>query len=183
MKHRFTALILMVTAVLLAACATLLGSQNLEIPLSKIQESIANRVPIDKRVVQLLDIRITNPQVALQPGTNRLLTSMDTSISPPLTSKSFAGSIAISGQLEIDPARQAVVLADPRVERFTVNGLDPLYANQLTRIGNLLAEQLLENVALYTFKPEQLHYAGVPFQPARITTGPNSIVVTFEPVK
>lgn len=183
MKQRLSAFILVVITALLASCAALLRPQDMEIPLAKLQESIARRVPFDRRVVQLLDIRITNPQVALLPGTDRILTSMDTAISPPLTSKSWNGSIAISGQLAIDQERHAVVLAEPRVEKFTVNGLDPLYANQLTRVGNLLAEQLLENIALYTFSPEQLTHAGVPFRPARITTKPNSIVVTFEPTK
>lgn len=183
MKLLFRSCLLLAAALLLASCAAMLGPQEKEIPLSKLQQSIARRLPIDKRVAQLLDLRITNPQISVMPGTERILTSMDTSISPPLTSKSWSGTLAISGVLEINQDRHAVVLADPRVEKFSVNGLDPLYANQLTRIGNLVAEQLLEDVALYTFSPEQLTYAGVPFHPTGIKTRPDGIVVTFVPTR
>lgn len=183
MKWRLRSLMLPVAALLLSSCAAMLGPQEMEIPLSKLQESIARRVPIDKHVAQFLDLRITNPQVSVVPGTDRILTSMDTSISPPLTSKSWSGNLAISGLLEIDQDRHAVVLAEPRVEKFTVNGLDTQYANQLTRIGNLVAEQLLENVPLYTFTPEQLTYAGTRFHATGIKTKANGIVVTFEPTR
>ena len=93
------------------------------------------------------------------------------------------GNLAISGQLRFDPSRSALVLAEPRVETFDVQGLDPLYANQIRRVGSLLAEQMLKDVPLYTFRPDQLRYAGTAFTPARITTRPGGLVVTFEPAR
>ncbi|HVK93683.1 MAG TPA: DUF1439 domain-containing protein [Noviherbaspirillum sp.] len=183
MKRRFTSSLLIIMVVFLSACATLLGPREMEIPLARLQESISNRFPFNNRFLELLDIRVTNPRVALQPETNRILTSMDTSIAPPFMNRTWAGNLAISGQLRVDMARNALVLAEPRVESFNVSGLDPLYANQLTRVGALLAEQLLTNVPLYTFRPEDLRYAGTTFNPAKITTRSNGLVVTFEPAR
>lgn len=169
--------------VLFASCAGLLGPRNVDIPLSRLQEAVARRFPFNSRYLELFDISVSNPRIALQPETNRILTSMDTTIAPPFLSRSWSGNIAISGQLRIDMARNALVLAEPRVERFNVGGLDLPYANQITKLGKLLAEQLLENVPLYTFRPEDFRYGGTSFIPTGITTGSNGLVVTFEPAR
>jgi hypothetical protein len=126
---------------------------------------------------------VTNPQVSLQPNSNRILTSMDAAIAPPFTNRSWNGNFAISGQLRFDAGRNALVLAEPRVETFNVAGMDPLYANQVGKIGSFVAEQVLKDVPLYTFQPGDLRYGGTTFTPSRILTRQNGLVVTFEPVR
>lgn len=183
MHPRFVLFLPFVVALLLSSCATLLGPHDVEIPLAKLQQSIAEKFPFNNRYLQLLDVRVTNPQVTLQPDTNRILTSMDASIAPPFLNRSLNGNMAVSGQLRVDPSRNALVLAEPRVETFHVSGLDPLYANQIMRVGGFLVEELLKDMPLYTFRPEDLRYAGTNLYPTKITTRQNSLVVTFEPEK
>ncbi|OWW20907.1 DUF1439 domain-containing protein [Noviherbaspirillum denitrificans] len=183
MKQRLAAIGVVFAALILASCATLMGPRDVEIPLAKLQEAIASRFPFNNRFLELLDIRVTNPRVALQPDANRILTSMDASIAPPFMKQSWNGNLAVSGQLRFDPSRNALVLAEPRVETFNVNGLDPLYANQISRVGSLLAEQMLKDIPLYTFRPDELRLGGTAFNPTRITTRSNGLVVTFEPVR
>lgn len=170
-------------AMLLTSCATLMGPQTREIPLAKLQESISQRFPFNNRFLQLLDMRVTNPRVSLQPEGNRILTSMDISIAPPLINRSWNGNVAISGRPQVDMARHAVVLAEPRVEGLNINGLDPAYSGQATRIGSFIAEQLLMDMPLYSFRPEDLRYAGTSFIPTGIAMRQDAVVVTFEPVK
>jgi hypothetical protein len=169
--------------VLLSSCASLMGPQTREIPLARLQDAISQRFPFNNRFLQLLDIRVTNPRVSLQPQGNRLLTSMDIAIAPPLINRSWTGNLAISGRPQVDMARYAVVLADPRVEGMNINGLDPAYASQVTRIGSFLAEQLLMDMPLYTFRPEDLRFAGTSFNPTAIAMRQDAVVITFEPVK
>jgi hypothetical protein len=184
MKQRRLAIFTLLAApLLLSSCATLLGPRQMEIPVERLQAALAGRFPFNNRYLELLDIRVSNPRVTLQPHSNRVLTSLDAAVAPPFMNKSWLGNLAISGQLRFDPARNALVLAEPRVETFDVQGLDPLYANQIRLVGSLLAEQMLKDVPLYTFEPDQLRYAGTRFNPTRITTRPNSLVVTFEPAR
>ena len=182
-QRRLVVLSLLATPLLLSSCATLLGPHEMEIPVERLQAALENRFPFNNRYLELLDIRVTNPRVTVQPHTNRILTSLDAAVAPPFMNKSWMGNLAISGQLRFDPSRSALVLAEPRVETFDVQGLDPLYANQIRRVGSLLAEQMLKDVPLYTFRPDQLRYAGTAFTPARITTRPGGLVVTFEPAR
>lgn len=183
MKLRFATLAWITLALLLASCASLLGPRDVEIPLARLQQSIANRFPFNNRYLELLEVRVTNPRISLQPDTNRIVTSMDTSIAPPFTDKSWNGSLAISGQLQIDPSRNALVLAEPRVENLAINGLDSPYAKQIARIASLVGEQLLKDLPLYTFQPNDFRYGGSNFFPTKITTRASGLVVTFEPVR
>lgn len=177
----FTLLSICATPLLLSSCATFLGPREVEIPIARLQEALASRFPFNNRYLELLDIRVTNPRIALQPESNRILTSMDAAVSPPFMNRSWTGNLSISGQPRFDPSRNALVLAEPRVEAFDVQGLDPLYANQIRRVGSLLAEEILKGLPLYTFRPDQFRYAGTAFSPSRITARPGGLVVTFEP--
>jgi hypothetical protein len=178
---RIARILSLAPALLLAACTTLSGPHEVDVPLTRIQDAVAQRFPFNNRYLKLLDIRVANPHVALQPESNRILTTMDTSIAPPFLKQTWSGNLALSGQLRIDPARNALVLAEPRVERFNLSGFDPLYANQTLKIGHLLAEQLLTDLPLYTFRPEDLRYAGASFRPTKITARADRVVVSFEP--
>lgn len=175
--------ILLPLVLLLAACATLLPPRDVEVPLARIQQSMERRFPFNNRYLELLDIRVTNPRVSLLPETNRVLTRMDTAIAPPFLQRSWTGNLAVSGELRIDPSRNAVVLGDPRVEQFNVDGLDPLYANRVTRIGKLLAEEMLADYPLYTFRPEELRIGAASYYPTKITTRGDALVVSFEPAR
>jgi hypothetical protein len=170
-------------ALLLAGCAGLVGPRQVEVPLYKLQESLSGRFPFNNRYLDLLDINVSNPRISLQPNTNRILTSMDALVAPPFLRKSWKGNFTLSGALRYDPSRNAIMLADPRVEGFAVDGLDPLYARQIGKVGSLLAEQVLREVPLYTFRPDELRYAGTRFIPTRINTALNGLVVTFEPAR
>ncbi|KIF83755.1 DUF1439 domain-containing protein [Noviherbaspirillum autotrophicum] len=183
MKRRFVPWLWLAALLMLTSCASLVGQRDVEIPLAKLQDAIANRFPFNNRYLELLDVRVTNPRVSLQPNTNRILTSMDTSIAPPFSNQAWTGSLAISGQLRVDPSRNALVLAEPRVENFAVNGLDSPFANKIVRVGALVAEQLLADMPLYTFQPNDFRYGGTNFFPTKITTKPNGLVVTFEPAR
>ena len=46
-----------------------------------------------------------------------------------------------------------------------------------------MADQLMHETPIYTFKPDELRYAGVQFVPTQIRTTGNGLTVTFEPVK
>jgi len=170
-------------ALVLTACATLMGPHTVEVPLARLQEKIATRFPFNNRYLELLDVTVTNPKVSLQPETNRIAISMDTAIAPPFLNQAWKGNLAVSGDLRFDASRNALILGEPRVEQFAIEGLDSPYAKTIVTAASLLGEQLLDNMTLYTFRPEDLRYAGVNFALSKITTKPDSLVVTFEPVK
>jgi len=168
---------------LLGACASLYGPQDVTISRERLQQALQEQVPAGSRYLELFDVQVSNPQLTLQPAANRILTTADARIAPPMLNRSYAAKLALSGGLDVDVARRAVILVDPRLEDFSVAGLDSPVGRQMVRIGGLLVEQLFRNLPLYTFEPEALRRGGVDFVPTSVRTTEGGIVVTFEPAK
>jgi hypothetical protein len=183
MRIRFQNLAMLAMIFLLSSCASLLGSRNVELSLAQLQDAMARKFPFNSRYLELVDIRLTNPRLSLQPGTNRLITTMDASIAPPFLEKSWNGNFTMSSFLKVDPARRAIMLDDPRMENIAINGLTGPYAGRITKAVGLLAEQLLQNTPLYTFDAQDFRYAGAEFLPTKINTTSSGLVVTFEPAR
>lgn len=175
--------VIAIAVTILGACASLLGPRNVAVPLSTLQASLDKRFPFNNRYLELFDIQVQSPRLSLQPGTNRLVGNFDASIAPMWLKRSWQGSFALSGTLGLDASRNAVVLEDPRVETLNIQGIDPAYSRQVTRIAGLLAEQVFKDMPLYTFDPSDFRYAGASFFPTKINTSGNGLVVTFEPVR
>lgn len=168
---------------LLASCASVFGPRQVELPLYKLQAGMERRFPLNNRVLELFEIQLTRPQLALLPETNRVALTMDASVAPPFLKKSWVGTMAMSGRLYVDAARGAVMMAEPRVDQVAIDGMDSSGQRQVTKVANLLVDQLVRDTPVYSFRQEDLRYAGVQFVPTRITAARNALVVTLEPVR
>ncbi|MCC6070588.1 DUF1439 domain-containing protein [Massilia sp. GCM10020059] len=168
---------------LLASCANVFGPRQVELPLHKLQAGMERRFPLNNRVLELFEIRLTRPQLALLPDTNRVALTMDASVAPPFLRQSWTGTMAMSGRLYVDAARGAVMMAEPRVDQFAIDGMDQSRQRQVTKVANVLVDQLVRDTPVYSFRPEDLRYAGVQFVPTRITAARDALLVTLEPVR
>jgi hypothetical protein len=69
-------LLLALFVIALTGCAQVLGPQTLTWSEADVNQMLAKRFPMDRRVLELLDVNVTQPEVKLLPGTNRLATDM-----------------------------------------------------------------------------------------------------------
>jgi hypothetical protein len=173
----------LMTCAFLASCASLVGPRQIEIPLYKLQAGIERRFPVSNRALELFDIQLSRPQLMLLTGSDRVSISMDALVAPPFTQQSWRGSLALSGRLYVDASRGAVFITEPQVDRFTIDGMDEARQRQLGKIANVLMKNVIGEVPVYSFRLEELRYAGVQFVPTRISTTPNALVVTVEPAR
>lgn len=178
-----TAAVAVLACGMLASCSTLIGPRDVNLSLAKMQQGLERRFPIDKRVLSVIDVRATNPQLSLQPERERVALSVDAAVTPPFIRQHWRGNLAISGRLQLDPQRNAVYLFDASVDRVSIEGMDESQQRQFAKVANLLADQLMHETPIYTFRPEELRYAGVQFVPTRLRTTASGLVVTFEPAK
>ena len=173
--------VLMLT--LLSGCASLLPPQEIEIPLSRLQQSVQKKFPYAERYFGLLDVTLSNPVLSTRPAADRLLIALDAQVLPPLMKTPWQGELLVSGVLRIDAARRAVLLTEPRLENIKLDAATGSYTSRLARLGTQLAEDLIGETVLYTFAPDAFVVAGQRFVPTGITTRKDSLVVSFEPAK
>lgn len=167
----------------LASCASLVGQRQIEIPLDKLQAGIDRRFPVDNRVLELFDIRLSRPQLMLQAGSDRVALRMEAYVAPPFLRQSWRGSLALSGRLVVDAARGAVLITEPRVDTFAIDGVDEARQRQFGKVANVLMNKVIRDVPVYSFRMDDLRYAGVQFVPTRITATADALLVTVEPAR
>ena len=167
-------------ATLLSSCASVLGPRQVELPLHKLQSSLDKRFPINERLLDIFDVQLTRPQLSLVPDQDRVALAVDASVAPPFA-RAWAGNVAFSGRLYIDPGRAAVMMAEPRVDRLQLG--NPEAERRLARVANTLIDTVARDMPVYAFDQSDLRYAGVQFVPTRIQTTRTGLLVTLEPAK
>jgi hypothetical protein len=125
-------------------------------------------------------VRLARPQLNVLPG-DRVSLTVDATVAQSFLRNPLAGSLAFSGRLAIDPARNGVYLAEPRIERFVIGGLDEGVQRQLARAANGLLDRIVLDIPVYSFRMEDLRYAGVQYVPTRIATTGSGLRVSLEP--
>lgn len=174
-------LLLLALACVLAACASLSGPRDIDVPLSKLQAGLDRRFPMQNRAFELFDIELARPRISVLPDSGRVAIALDATMAPPFLRQSYRGKLALSGRLYIDQVKNAVMLTEPQVEGFTLSGVDSARQRELTRVANILMNRILLDVPLYQFRTEDLQYGGVRFVPTRISTTPRGLTVSVAP--
>jgi len=174
--------LLLVACSMLSSCASLVGPRKVELPLRKLQAGLERRFPLSHPLMGLFDIRLSRPLISLQPEQDRVALALDASVSPPFTRDAWAGSLAFSGRLYVDPGRPAVMMAEPRVDRVTI-GANPEAERQIARVASSLIDTVVRDTPVYTFDMADLRYAGIQYIPTRIETTRSGLLVTLEPAK
>ena len=164
----------------LGACATILGPRDVDLPLSKLQAGIDRRFPMDHRLLELFDLRLSRPQLAVLPG-DRVALTVDANVAQSFLRNPMSGTLAFSGRLVVDQARSGVYLAEPRLERFSITGMDDSVSRQLSRAANGILARAVLDIPVYTFRLDELRYAGVQYVPTRIATTATGLRVSLEP--
>lgn len=168
------------TVVSLGACATGIFPfipDHYTFSQQQVQAAVGRKFPYRREVQQLFDVALTNPVVALQPERNRVAVRLDARLESPLMQQPVSGVFTLSSELAWDGERRAVVLKQPSVDSVDMQGAAAAYGQQVGAVAALAAAQLLDHYAVYTFKPEQLQFAGVSYEPGTISVLTNGIRV------
>jgi hypothetical protein len=118
---------------------------------------VARHFPVDKRLLDVIDLTLDSPRVGLQPEANRI--SVEVALRAngggPIQTR-LSGSLLVSEGVRFEPSDNTVRLVDVQVERFVIDGLPASWQRQLDRLGKPLARGLLEDQVLYTLRPKDV---------------------------
>lgn len=170
-------------ATALASCATLFGPRTVTVSEGELRERIAARFPIERRVLDVLDLHLESPQLTLKPDVNRIEVALDLRLDERVSRRSFPTSIALDTALAYDATEAAVRMVDVRMRALRIDGLPAPLPSLLERMGTPVLEQMLEGAPVYRFTPEQLHSArGRGYQPDSIAVTPRGLEMRLVPL-
>lgn len=164
----------------LAACATPIFPfipSHYTFSQQQVQDAVQRKFPYQRTVSQVFEVALTNPVVGFLPDANRVSVKLDARLVSPFMQQPVDGVFTLSSELAYDAASKSVVLKSPNVDNVSVSGQAQAYTQQINAAAAVLATQLLTNYPIHTFKPEQLQFAGVNYEPGTITILTNGIRV------
>lgn len=166
-----------IAAVLVACMPTGWTGDGYTFSRGQMQDVLARKFPFQRRYLGFFDVTLSNPQVSLDPARNRIAIQADAQVESGLFRQPLTGPLAVSSGLHYDAPTRSIRLDQPSVDRFDLQNVPGGVGPQISAIGSLVAGQLLNDYAVYTFKPEQLKVAGIAVEPGTITVLPEGVHV------
>jgi len=166
---------------LITACAS--GPRSVSISEAELQQRMTEQLSVPITLLNIFDISLTNPVIRLDEGIERLNAQMDSIISNPLNGEALTGKINISGKLQFDGTRSSVVLTESKIENLKIQGmgLDDKYSELLNLLVAKLGGELLNNVPLYTLKPDDLRVGNTRYAPSQFNIVGRELKITLKP--
>lgn len=181
-RRHLVASALATTAVVLVGCAAIDTPRRFTLDESELQRLVERQFPLDRRMLEVLDVTMNTPRLRLLPESNRVATELELSSRDRVFGTRFGGKLAFDAALRYEPSDQSLRLAQVRVNELSLSGSGSNSAT-VARLGAVLAERVLEDFSVYRLSPERaarLQQAGV--QPASVTVTRRGVEVTLMPV-
>jgi hypothetical protein len=140
---------------LLSGCAGLIGTHDVDISESQLTLLMARQFPMERKVMEVIDLNITNPVLTLIPQANRVGTELDVTAVDRLFGSAAMGHVKLDYGLRFQPSDHTIRMTQVRVRELTLSSGSSELRGTAQRIGGLVAENALENLVLYRMKPAQ----------------------------
>ncbi|MCY0387584.1 DUF1439 domain-containing protein [Robbsia sp. Bb-Pol-6] len=162
----------------LGACATFpFLPDHYTFSVAEMQRAVARKFPYHKRISQIVDLTLDDPVLGTRPDANRLSIGAHAHIESPFLQAPADGHFVLTSALAYDRERQAIVLRSPAIDSLDFPDLSGPYRGEIRGALELAVSQLLEGFPIYTFKPDQLSFAGVHYEPGEINVLPKGVRV------
>ena len=166
----------------LSGCATM-GDRTVNVTEAQIQQKLNEKLAIPISLLKIFDVNLSNSLVKFDKATGRMTTTMDTSLTSKIFDQTLAGKLGISGKLRFDAATSSVVLDEPKIEQFNLDGAGGKYNELLNAMAKAVGGQMLNGMALYTVKPEDLKVGDTQYSPKDMLVTDNGLQLTLTPQK
>ncbi len=166
-------------ALLICGCAGLM-SHTVEVPLEKLQASLAKRFPYSSDFARLIDLTISSPKLRALPEENRIATEVEVTLAPRFTSGKFSGTLAMDSALRFEPGDNTVRLVKPRVTKLDLAEAKDI---NLKKVAEFIVEGAMNDAVVYQIKEDELKRYGTNWVPSDFKVTSTGISVTLAPQK
>ena len=176
MKKLLAILVLLVTT----GCA-MMGDRTVSVSETQIQDMLNEKLAIPISLLKVFDVNLSNSLVTFDQTTGRMHTTMDTNLSSALFNDSMSGKLGISGKLRFDAATNSIVLDEPKIEQFKMDGASGKYNDLLNALAKTVGGEMLNGMTLYKVKPEDLTVGNTKYSPKEMVVTDKGLQLTLTP--
>ena len=179
MKNKLFIIILVLIA--LSGCATMMGDRQVNVTGDQIAQKLNEKLALPIQLLKVFDVNLSNSLVAFDKSTGRMTTTMDTKLTSQLLDKNLAGKLGISGKLRFDATTSTVVLDEPKIVSFNLEGAGGKYNELINALTKTVGGKMLSGLTLYTVKPEDLKFGGINYRPKDMVMTDKGLQLTLTP--
>jgi hypothetical protein len=171
----------------LGACsspaAQLLTRRSIELSAAQLQDALSQRFPMEQRVAEVLNVRLSPPRLRLLPAAGRIATDFQLDITERLLQSTHPAQLALDFGLRFEPADRTVRLRDVRVQQLAFTRLAPAYQELMNRYAPRLAERALQDLALHQISASDWRaLQGLGLQPGEFKITSQGLRLDFHPL-
>jgi hypothetical protein len=181
-RHSLAALGAGLAAAMLAGCANMLVPSAIHLTEAELAARLEKAFPLDRRLLDMLDVNVRAPRLKLLPDTNRMAVDLDVGASDRLLGSKLAGKLVFESGLRFEPSDQSLRLERVRVNELRLDGAGSTGRGLGQRLAGVLAESMLEGLPIYHLSPErqeQLRKAGV--RPGTVSINSRGLEIPLVP--
>ncbi|MBS0445993.1 MAG: DUF1439 domain-containing protein [Proteobacteria bacterium] len=170
-------------ALLLSACAGVLGPRTIVLSEDELQALIARHFPFSNRMLDVLQVDVDLPRISIRQDTERIAVLLRVRTRGSFPKTPYVGTLALTCGVRFEPGDNSVRLADVRVERFEIEGASADVQRLLGPIGRMVTEQALEGRAIYALRAKDLAAVeGHGYRPGGVRVTHAGVEITLVPL-
>src|ERR1700761_5027077 len=120
---------------LLSGCASLIGTHDVDISESQLSVLMARQFPMERKVMEVIDLNITNPVLTLMPQANRVGTELDVTAIDRLFGSTALGHVKLDYSLRFQPSDHTIRMTEVRVRALSLSSGPSHLHGAAQRIG------------------------------------------------
>jgi hypothetical protein len=140
----------------LVACAALSGPRSIVISDIELSRRLADRFPIERRLMEAFDLRMSNPQVRTDSQTGLLRIEVDLGVGGRLIDRRFATRLSLQARPRFDEQDHSLRISKVSVDALQLTGAGESLLGRSGRLPARLLAQALEDATIYRLSAEQV---------------------------
>ena len=127
----------------------------------QIQQRLDEKFPFQKYIPPIFELTLTDPHVILPDGSNRITVTMTALLNVKIAGQNsrLGGTATVTTGLRYEPSDYSFYLHDPVLDKLDVLGIPVKHVKLVNRAAAALAKQRLEQLRIYTLRPDQIKQA------------------------
>ncbi len=185
-RHLLSATVAVIGMFSITSCSGMFsGEQTIFIDGSKLQQKLDTRFPVNKRLLGMFDVTVSNPHLSFDPAANKLGTRL-TLATPAMFGlmPAMKGNVDLAYGLRYEPSDHSVRMTQVEVKSVDLKDDKGQGNSRANNALAMLGEQMFQDYTLYKFTAADLEKASkYKYTPTTITVKRNGVDVLLVPRK
>ncbi len=182
-KKKIVAVIVILLTSLLAIGVFALRGKRYQLKLTEqqIQEKLDAKFPIERGTRSLLILTLSEPDVALAEGADRIAFGLKASVDIKVGGKnlSLRGTGRVNAGLRYEPDDHSFYLIEPLIESLNIQGVPVLFVNKVNGTAAKLLNERIDNHPIYTLRRDDLKQSAARLVLEDVTVEDGRLVITL----